>query len=275
MSHNHFIDINRFHGFEQIDFPDGQPHVRLPETVFPGCDVDVQISITDADKLLQLMLISDAIDGSYCKKRRLRITYLMGARYDRRMYYGDSFDLKVIARMINSCGFSEVVILHPHSDTALALVDNSIAVGNGRLINEYKMTNAVLICPDAGAAKHVDKYKGANKNIVDVAYCMKGRDSEGNVNLTLFNPEKCRERNCVIIDDLCDGGATFVAIGKQTPAAHLTLMVTHGIFSKGFSELEKYFNEIITTDSYFLTNPLNHSKLKTVSANTWTSTRFS
>jgi hypothetical protein len=31
------------------------------------------------------------------------------------------------------------------------------------------------------------------------------------------------------------------------------LIVTHGIFSKGFGELEKYFQEIIVSDSLYKT----------------------
>jgi ribose-phosphate pyrophosphokinase len=54
----------------------------------------------------------------------------------------------------------------------------------------------------------------------------------------------------VIIDDICDGGATFLSIAEKINAKHLTLIVTHGIFSKGFSALEKRFNEIIVSDSY-------------------------
>lgn len=54
----------------------------------------------------------------------------------------------------------------------------------------------------------------------------------------------------MIIDDICDGGATFLAIAGQVKPAHLTLIVTHGIFSKGLDALAEKFDSIITSDSY-------------------------
>ena len=84
-----------------------------------------------------------------------------------------------------------------------------------------------------------------------MVHCIKSRDlRNGNVSLRVLEPQKCINRNCVIIDDLCDGGATFIAIAKQISEQHLTLIVSHGIFSKGFTELQTWFDSIITTDSY-------------------------
>jgi ribose-phosphate pyrophosphokinase len=58
----------------------------------------------------------------------------------------------------------------------------------------------------------------------------------------------------VIIDDICDGGRTFIelakAIKEQREGVEIYLVVTHGIFSAGFTELTKYFNGIFCTDSY-------------------------
>jgi len=52
-------------------------------------------------------------------------------------------------------------------------------------------------------------------------------------------------------------GATFINIAKeaakQYPALKnpkIYLIVTHGIFSKGFTELSKYFDGIYCTNSY-------------------------
>jgi len=37
---------------------------------------------------------------------------------------------------------------------------------------------------------------------------------------------------------------------QSRPTAKLYLIVTHGIFSAGFDELGKYFEQIYTTNSY-------------------------
>jgi ribose-phosphate pyrophosphokinase len=68
--------------------------------------------------------------------------------------------------------------------------------------------------------------------------------------LKVLEADKCEGKNCVIIDDLCDGGGTFLAIASQIKPAHITLIVTHGIFSKGFDVFKGTFDEIIVSDSY-------------------------
>ena len=132
------------------------------------------------------------------------------------------------------------------------------------MVEQYKLQNAVLICPDAGAAKKTGEYIAWNSNLTEIVYCKKSRDlATGKISLELQEPGKCFNRNCVIIDDICDGGATFLAIASQIKPAHLTLIVTHGIFSKGFAALTDQFDEIITSDSFC--RVYNGEKVKTIS----------
>ena len=236
-------------------FPDNQPHVNV--ACQEGEDVTVIAPLRSSLDLIQLMELSNALDGVFGKKRVLKIPYLMGARSDRRMLAGDSADLKVVADMVNYCDFQRVVLFDVHSDTALQLINNSTNVTNEALVKAYTSLDSVLICPDAGASKKVGKYLEWNQDIKDVVFCTKVRDlaNMGILKLQVLNASLTAGRDCVIIDDLCDGGATFVAIASQLPnPARLTLVVSHGVFSKGFHELEKWFDEIITTDSYSLNN---------------------
>lgn len=237
-------------GITEVSFPDGQPHIKIT-SVSAYEHVRLVWPIRNATELVQLLEISNALDGLLAVKAELVIPYLMGARFDRRMEHGDSVDLRVVADMINYCGFKRVNLFDVHSDVALQLIDRSHNHNNSRLVKEYHFPNSVLICPDAGAVKKVKDYAEWNDNIADVVYCIKSRDlSNGNISLQVMNPEKCENRYCVIIDDLCDGGATFIAIAKQIRAKSLTLIVSHGIFSKGLDGLSKHFHEVITSDSY-------------------------
>lgn len=52
---------------------------------------------------------------------------------------------------------------------------------------------------------------------------------------------------------LCDGGGTFIGVAeelKKHNCGKLFLFVTHGIFSRGFEELNKYFEKIYCTNSF-------------------------
>ncbi|MCW3092219.1 MAG: hypothetical protein JWP81_3288 [Ferruginibacter sp.] len=247
------INLNTLEGIQVTIFPDSQPHVNI-HGLAEGDEVKVICSVTDSSKLLQLLETANAIDNLFAKKKILVIPYLMAARYDRLMQLGDSIDLKVVADLVNMCAFEKVFLYDVHSEVALLLIKNAVGITNEALVKAYDKPDAVLICPDAGAAKKVGKYFGWNSNIKSIVYCSKNRDlSNGNLTLEVLEPEECAGKNCVIIDDLCDGGGTFLAIAEKIKPAHLTLIVTHGIFSKGFSVLEKYFQQIIVSDSLYKT----------------------
>lgn len=252
------INLNTGEGYNVIHFPDGQPHINIPKEDDGFVLYDVVCSITSAQRLLELQMIADAIDNLRQCKCCLHIPYLMGARFDRvhDMKPGDSFDLRVIAKVINSLEFGTVYLYDPHSDVSPALINNCMVVTNKKLVDAYTREDSVLIVPDAGAAKKAHQYIDWNKNIVMSTQCAKHRDlGTGKVYLEVLDPRKCAGMNCVIIDDICDGGATFLAIakdlrGKGYNPLSLTLIVTHGIFSKGFELLNEYFDEIICSKSY-------------------------
>jgi ribose-phosphate pyrophosphokinase len=245
------INLNTGQAIQITIFPDGQPHINIQGTA-ENDEVKVICSLTDTSKLLQLLETANALDNLFAKKKILVIPYLMAARYDRLMQHGDSIDLKVVADIINMCGFEKVYLYDVHSDVALLLIKNAIGITNKNLVEQYDMPNAVLICPDAGAAKKVGKYFDWKSNLKEIVYCNKSRDlATGKLTLNVLEPEKCKDRNCIIIDDICDGGGTFLAIAEKIQPAHLTLIVTHGIFSKGFETLEKYFQQIIVSDSLY------------------------
>jgi ribose-phosphate pyrophosphokinase len=244
------INLNISEGIQITIFPDSQPHVNIQD-VAEGEEVKVICSLTDTSKLLQLLETANALDNLFAKKKILVLPYLMAARYDRLMVPGDSVDLKVIADLVNMCGFEKVYLYDVHSEAAFLLIKNAVAITNEVLVKTYNRPDAVLICPDAGASKKVGKYFGWNSHIKDIVYCSKNRElATGKLTLEILEPQECTNRNCVIIDDLCDGGGTFLAIAEKIKPAHLTLIVTHGIFSKGFAALEKHFQHIIVSDSY-------------------------
>lgn len=244
------ININKQTNCKTTMFPDKCPHIRV-DADLENEEVRVTCSLVDSNSLILLLQCSEALDGLFAKKKELVIPYLMGARYDRRMQKGDGIDLKVVATLINSCNFERVYLYDVHSDVASVLINNSINISNKVLVESYNKENAVLICPDSGASKKVDGILKLNPLITEVVYCTKSRNlSDGKITLKVLTPEKCEDRNCVIIDDLCDGGGTFLAIASQINPKHLTLVVTHAIFSNGIEIFEEGFDSLIISDSY-------------------------
>lgn len=234
-------------------FPDGQPHIDLIG-INPGDEVRVICRLRYATDVLHLLEVSEVLDRIHAIKTYLDIGYLMAARYDRPMATADSFDLIVVARLINSCGFRKVGLFDPHSEVSASLIQNSAVTGNKMLVDAYKIPESVLIVPDKGASRKTVNYFTWNPNLVGAVFCDKVR-MDRKLTLRVNAPDVCKNRSCVIIDDICDGGATFLAIADQIKPSRLTLIVTHGVFSKGLDTLLDKFDDIITTDSYQYQNP--------------------
>jgi len=249
------IDLQKRDYCETLIFPDGQQHLRLHNI---SCDdaVEVVARIKNAEDLYYLMSISNALEIIGAHKVTLRIPYLMGARSDRVFVDGDCVDLEVVAHAINECCFPQVLLYDVHNEIALELIHNSYNIGNASLIKLYDKKEAVLICPDKGAVTKSKNIYANNQDQFDcIVFCQKERDVKGNLTLSVESPDMCEGKDCVIVDDLCDGGGTFMLIanvlrGNQIKPKSLTLIVTHGVFSKGLTGLFESFDRIITTNTY-------------------------
>jgi ribose-phosphate pyrophosphokinase len=212
----------------------------------------------------------------------LYVPYVLGARSDRQFSDGENNYLRdVICPIINLQGFKSVTVLDPHSDVLEACLNGFKKVSNKELVGfaihdiyttmeigghlrsviwEKFYNNAVLVSPDAGASKKIYKiaeqigYKG------DIITCSKERDENGKLTRCVL-PNIYGDqwkKDFIIIDDIADGAGTFINIAKlikgRCPMEYklpkIYLIVTHGIFSKGFEELSKYFDGIYCTNSY-------------------------
>lgn len=187
----------------------------------------------------------------------LMYPYLPYARQDRWMTEGESFSLRIFCQLLNSQNFRKVIIWDAHSDVGPALINNCLVIPQWKLATqcipfEYLADEStVFVSPDAGAYKKVSQLIKDDKRI---AIGVKHRDALGNiVHTDVFSPVDLEGRSCVIVDDICDGGRTFIELAKALRAKgakHVALYITHGIFSKGFDELEKYIDRIYTTNSF-------------------------
>lgn len=79
--------------------------------------------------------------------------------------------------------------------------------------------------------------------------CEKERDQETG-RITNYKVPDVPKGKCLVIDDICDGGSTFMMLGDAIEN-ELDLKVTHGIFSNNAdTKLLKRYGKIFTTNSY-------------------------
>ena len=258
-------------------FPDGQQSIALDleNTPFePGSQsvtiksrlnsfLDLELIICANQALIELGTKSKALKPD---EIALYVPYFIGARSDRKFLSGQSNYLKtVICPIINSQGFSRVTVLDPHSDVLEACIDRFDKASNVSFaetaIKYYagKGEEVTLVSPDAGALKKIYDVAKAIK-CSDVIVANKLRDMETGKIIRTEVPgisEDAGSKKFVICDDICDGGRTFIEIAKAIRYIRpksiyndsIYLCVTHGIFSAGFEELEKYFDAIFCTNS--------------------------
>jgi len=242
--------------YEQFRYPGGEVQVRLfrptINAIKAADEIHVVARIRDGE-VMGLAQLTSAIQGVVPDTTRmiLILPYLPYARADRYFVHGDCLGIKSFAFMINALQYDKVVTLDVHSAVARDYISDFINVSPRPLIvsatediiNTTGTPPAILL-PDKGAARY--KLNGLQ--------CDKIRDAKTGKLYGFIAPPKSAfgdSKSVLIIDDICDGGGTFIGIANelQDYGLDLYLYVTHGMFSKGFSELFKYFKRIYTTDS--------------------------
>jgi len=260
--------------FSISKFPDGQQTVDIVSTPFsitsslaphflPG-EPDKVLIVTRLKDFRDLELViaaNKALRNLGVKEVALYSPWFIGARSDRKFKEGGVNYLKdVITPVINSQGFNYVKVLDPHSDVLEACLENFKKVNNFELFDFAKQeigSEMVLVSPDGGALKKI--YDVAEHfQLPNIVTAIKHRDiATGKITHTevpLSESRYYKDCKFVIVDDICDGGRTFIELAKEiivkVPDAKIYLVVTHGIFSAGTKELRKYIEKIYTTNSF-------------------------
>ena len=189
------------------------------------------------------------------EKVSLLLPYFPAARQDRVMVQGEALTVKIYADLINAAQFEQVLILDPHSEVTPALLNKVTVISNHQFVQKALANEKdyQLISPDGGTLKKVYKlaqFLGGQA----VIECSKMRDVKtGQLSGFKVYAENLAGQTCVIVDDICDGGGTFLGLAKALKAKQpgtLILVVTHGIFSKGLEELSAVFSKIYVTDAF-------------------------
>ena len=242
--------------FKLSTFPDGQPHFKLETYERDFHAATIEMGIKSPSDLFQISLVVDVLKQHGYGEVNLDIRYLMGARMDRAIDAFQPHTLQVVARQINSLGFAKVRILDVHSEVATRLIRNSSNVLPYKVVQQVMATlgDVDAVCPDKGADQRVYLLLGDGTAFPGtwIHHCFKKRDMQtGALSGFTVPREGLKGRDLLIIDDICDGGGTFVGLAKELRAGgarSVNLFVTHGIFSKGLP-LEG-IDVVYTTDSY-------------------------
>ncbi|MDG5490258.1 ribose-phosphate diphosphokinase [Psychroserpens sp. SPM9] len=242
--------------FESFTFSGGEPHIKILSNLNGIDEVSVTTRIQSFNDLGLLVIAVDALRRMAIKRIHLLLPYMPAARQDRVMIPGESLSVKVYADMINGLNLESVTIFDPHSEVAPALLNNCKVISNYKFIEQViKDINSevILISPDGGALKKIYKVSEFLGGL-PVVECSKKRNvKNGKLEGFKVYEDDLFGKDCLIVDDICDGGGTFIGLAEELKtknAGRLYLAVSHGIFNKGVSVLNQHFTTMYTTDSF-------------------------
>lgn len=245
---------------KQGQFPDGTLLMKFDPN---GDEFDTRGNIlvewyyeNDAE-LFSLICVKRHLDRVYSYSDVvLEMPYIPHARMDRVKSDADVFTLKYFCEVINSLNFKVVHVRDAHSNVSLALLNNVVDEGvRGYVVAAAKESGAeALFFPDEGAMKRYSEHFA-----VPYAFGMKKRDWETGkiLGLDIINAENIKDKNVLIVDDICSRGGTFFYAAKALKAAgakSVSLYVTHlekTVILGEMASTDGLVDHIYTTKSIF------------------------
>lgn len=225
------------HPLKITHFPDRTSQVwKIPSEFLNASTHLVQWEYAEEAELLHLAQLKSLLDLSG-QKIRLEINYLPYARQDKPVANDATFALRSFATLLNSLNFAEIILLDPHSSVATTLIRGSRAIYPTQQVQRVSQLLSIdlLAYPDRGAR---DRYGAIYTNAS--IYGEKVRNqSTGRIESYALVGDPQGKR-VLIVDDICDGGATFCALARELiakGAIETHLFITHGLFTQGLAPL--------------------------------------
>lgn len=250
-------------------FPDGTPLFKdIP--IIKNTDASIKflwLFENNEELVYLIMLVQHYREIAHSGlKFYLELPYVPNSRMDRTKSTAEIFTLKYFCNVINSLDFDEMKIFDVHSNVTPALLnrvrqDTRVASTIYKAIKKYNPD--VLFFPDEGSCKRYSEmlkefYSHLEINMPAIAYANKDRDwNTGKIKgLIVQNGEVVKDKNVLIIDDICSKGTTFVYSAKALKglgAKEINLYISHcentilegDIFNSGL------IKNIYTTNSIF------------------------
>lgn len=225
-------------------FPDKTSQVwKLPEDDLRQFASTVVWRFENEGEFMHLAQLADLLTAQGAVFE-LHLPYLPYARQDKEISNDQTFALRTFADLIDTLRAKRVVLYDPHNAKPFqAILDAQVEIRTfeKEARAAYDLCAANVWCfPDAGALQRYGRTLCGLGEDRLVASKVRDQATGAITGLSIGESVTGSHQRAMIVDDICDGGATFVALAKllrENGISEVFLFVSHGIFSRGLEPL--------------------------------------
>ena len=233
-------------------FPDGEKYVRLLEPLDNEEVILVSNTYPD-DRVVETLLLCDAIEEYEYKKFTLVIPYFGYARQDKKFNPGEPISARAIVRAMEVYP-DKVLTVDIHADSIIDWFETTEAENVGGTYEMAKKLKEIgvdfVVSPDEGRIATAEKVgKGVG---VPSDYLVKDRIDDHTVKI---EPKSIAVagKTVAIVDDIISTGGTIITAAselKRLGATKVIAACTHGLFANNALErLAKCCDMVISSDT--------------------------
>jgi ribose-phosphate pyrophosphokinase len=231
-------------------FPDGERYVRLLGSVREEDVVLVQSTHPD-DKIVELLLLHDAVEEGGSRSVALVIPYFGYGRQDKRFEAGEPVSARALAKRLQ-VGVRAVYTVSIHERGVLEFFDVPAKDVSGMpSIARYLRDRGIdsVLAPDENAqrlAREVGETLGTDWDFLE-----KRRIDSYTVEVTPKSMD-VKGRHVAIVDDVISTGTTIATAAKmlrEQGAKRVVAACVHGLFSANALQRLQACDEVIATDT--------------------------
>ena len=219
-------------------FPDGEKYVRVLGSGSEAAVVSSTFAPQD-EKIVELLLIGDALRERGFKKLRAVVPYFAYSRQDRVTKEGEPVSVRAVMKALGIY-YDELYIFDLHNpETLKYFPGKGVNVSPARVIADYfreKLGDGIVLAPDKGARERARAV--AQELGLEYSHFEKRRISPTEVEMRPVDID-VNGKNVLIVDDIISTGGTMVKaaqILRKLGAERIFVGVTHGVFAEGAIE---------------------------------------
>jgi len=248
-------------------FPDGENYLRINtedekllenkeviivQSTGPGADRDQNA------RLLELLMMIDAVKRMKAGKLILVVPYLAYARQDKIFRPGESQFADVVLKILDAQEIDELYVVDIHAPMVLENLNcKAVNVDSMKILAEYIKSlgaeDIAVVAPDKGAVERSKAFAKHFGEDVPVDFFEKKRDVKTG-EITMSGSLSLENKDVVIADDIIATGGTManaIKLSKESGAKKVFAAATHALLlqSAKYRILNAGANDIIGTDS--------------------------